>query len=93
MTLVFGTIYIALFGMFMDPVLRLFGASDTSLPYAHDFMLFILPGLIFNNITFSFNNVMRASGYPTKAMFTMFIGAGLNVILAPIFIFVLKLGI
>lgn len=93
MTLVFGSIYIALFGIFMDPVLRLFGASDTSLPYARDFMLYILPGMIFNNITFSFNNVMRSSGYPTKAMVTMFIGAGLNVILAPIFIFGLKLGI
>lgn len=93
MTLVFGTFYIAMFAIFMDPVLRMFGASDTSLPYAHDFMLYILPGLMFNNITFSFNNVMRASGYPTKAMVTMFIGAGLNVILAPIFIFWLKMGI
>lgn len=93
MTLVFGTFYIAMFGIFLDPVLRLFGASDTSLPYAHDFMLYILPGLMFNNVTFSFNNVMRASGYPTKAMITMFIGAGLNVILAPIFIFWLKMGI
>lgn len=93
MTLVFGTFYIAMFAIFMDPVLRMFGASDTSLPYAHDFMLYILPGLMFNNITFSFNNVMRASGYPTKAMVTMFIGAGLNVILAPIFIFWLEMGI
>ena len=93
MTLVFGTFYIAMFGIFMDPILRLFGASDTSLPYARDFMLYILPGLMFNNLTFSFNNVMRASGYPTKAMVTMFIGAGLNVILAPIFIFGLKWGI
>ncbi len=93
MTLVFGTIYIALFGIFMDPVLRLFGASKVSLPYARDFMLYILPGLLFNNITFTYNNIMRASGYPTKAMITMFIGAGLNVILAPIFIFVLQWGI
>ncbi|MDO4512386.1 MAG: MATE family efflux transporter [Bacteroidales bacterium] len=93
MTLVFGTFYIALFGIFMDPILRLFGASDTSLPYARDFMLYILPGLLFNNVTFSFNSVMRASGYPTKAMISMFIGAGLNVVLAPIFIFWLKMGI
>lgn len=92
-TLVFGTIYLALFALFLDPVLRLFGASDTSLPYAHDFMLYILPGLLFNNLTYSFNNVMRSSGYPTRAMVTMFIGAGLNVVLAPIFIFGLKWGI
>ena len=93
MTLVFGTFYIGMFALFIDPVLCAFGASDTSLPYARDFMLYILPGLLFNNLTFSFNNVIRASGYPTKAMVTMFIGAGLNVILAPIFIFVLHLGI
>lgn len=93
MTLIFGTFYIAMFGLFMDPILRLFGASDTSLPYAHDFMMWLLPGLMFNNLTYSFNNVMRASGYPTRAMVTMFIGAGLNVILAPIFIFGLKWGI
>ena len=93
MTLLFGTFYVGMFALFLDPVLRLFGASDTSLPYAHDFMMWILPGLLINNICYSFNNVMRATGYPTKAMITMFIGAGLNVILAPIFIFGLGWGI
>lgn len=93
MTLIFGTFYIAMFGLFMEPLLRLFGASDSSLPYAYEFMMYILPGLMFNNITFSYNNVMRATGYPVRAMVSMFIGAGLNVILAPIFIFGLKWGI
>lgn len=93
MTLIFGTIYIAFFGVFLDPILRLFGASDLSLPYAHDYMAYVMPGLLFNNITYSFNNVMRSSGYPTKAMVTMFIGAILNVVLDPIFIFVLHMGI
>ena len=73
MTLVFGTAYIAMFALFLDPILRLFGASDTSLPYAHDFMMWMLPGLLILNITYSYNNVMRATGYPTKAMVTMFI--------------------
>ena len=93
MTLLFGTFYVAMFALFMDPILRLFGASDASLPYAHDFMMYILPGLVINNITYSYNNVMRSTGYPTKAMVTMFIGAGLNVILAPIFIFYFGWGI
>jgi putative MATE family efflux protein len=93
MTLVFGTLYIAMFAIFLDPILRLFGASEQSLPYAHDFMLYILPGLLMMNLCYSYNNVMRASGYPTRAMVTMFIGAGLNVILAPIFIFAFKWGI
>lgn len=93
MTLLFGTFYVGMFALFLDPILRLFGASDTSLPYARDFMMWILPGLLINNICYSFNNIMRATGYPTKAMVTMFIGAGLNVILAPIFIFGLHWGI
>ena len=93
MTLVFGTFYLAMFAIFMDDVLRLFGASETSLPYARDFMMFMLPGLLFNNLTFSFSNIMRATGYPKKAMWANFIGAGINVVLAPIFIFGLKWGI
>lgn len=93
MTLVFGTFYIAVMGLFIDPILRLFGASDVTLPYAHDFMVYMLPGLLFNNVTFSYNNVMRATGYPKRAMVSMFIGAGLNLILAPIFIFAFKWGI
>lgn len=93
MTLLFGTIYIGIFALLLDPILRLFGASDTSLPYAHDYMVWLLPGMLINNICYSFNNVMRATGYPTKAMVTMFIGAGLSVVLCPLFIFGFKMGI
>lgn len=93
MTLLLGVFYITVFALFMDPILRLFGASDVSLPYAREFMMWILPGLLINNICYSFNNIIRSTGYPTKAMLTMFIGAGLNVILAPIAIFWLDWGI
>lgn len=93
MTLLLATFYLVLLAVFIDDVLFLFGASETSLPYARDFMMYILPGLLFNNMTFSFCNIMRATGYPKKAMWANFIGAGLNVILAPIFIFGLKWGI
>lgn len=93
LTLLFGFIYISLFAIFLDDILLLFGASEVTLPYAHDFMAYILPGMMLMNLCFSFNNIMRASGYPTRAMVTMFIGAGLNVILAPLFIFVFELGI
>ncbi len=86
-------IYISLFAIFLDDILRAFGASDVTLPYARDFMLYLLPGMMVMNVMYSLNNVMRASGYPKPAMITMFIGAGCNVVLAPIFIFVLKLGI
>lgn len=93
LTLSLGICYIAVFGIYLDDILRAFGASDISLPYAHDFMLYMLPGLLMTNLAFSFNNIMRASGYPMKAMWTMFIGAGCNLVLAPIFIFVLGWGI
>lgn len=93
LTLLFGVIYISIFAIFLDEILMLFGASEITLPYAHDFMAYILPGMLLMNLCFSFNNIMRASGYPTRAMVTMFIGAGLNVILAPLFIFVFELGI
>ncbi len=93
LTLGIGVIYIGAFALGMDTVLRWFGANEVTLPYARDFMLYILPGLMLTNLTFSFNNIMRASGYPVKAMVTMFIGAGLNIILAPLFIYVFRWGI
>ena len=93
MTLALGTFYLAMLAIFIDDVLIAFGASEKSLPYARDFMLYMLPGLLINNLTFSFSNIMRATGYPKKAMLANFIGAGMNVILAPIFIFGLKWGI
>lgn len=93
LTLVIGVLYISAFAIFLEPILRAFGASDTTLPYAFDFMAWLLPGMMFTNLAFSFNNIMRASGYPVRAMFTMIIGALLNIAIAPIFIFVLGLGI
>lgn len=88
-----AVIYITLMWLFLDWILIKFGASETSLPYARDFMTYILPGMLIMNVGFSLNNVMRASGYPMKAMVAMIISAVLNVILAPIFIFVLDMGI
>lgn len=90
---VFATCYMAAFYAFLDPVLRLFGASDATLPYARDFVSYLLPGLFMTNIAFSLNNIMRASGYPALAMATMIIGAVCNAALAPVFIFVLGWGI
>ncbi len=88
-----AAVYLTVFAIFIDDILEAFGASQASLPYARDFMQWILPGMFVMNITFSFNNLMRASGYPVRAMITMFIGAGCNVVLAPIFIFALDMGI
>lgn len=85
--------YLCCFAIFIDEILIAFGASEVTLPYARDFMIYILPGMFMTNFAFTFNNFMRASGYPVKAMITMLIGAGCNLILAPIFIFYLDMGI
>ncbi|MDE7396159.1 MAG: MATE family efflux transporter [Muribaculum sp.] len=93
LTVINALIYISLFAIFIDPILRSFGASDATLPYARDFMLYILPGMLIMNVMFSLNNVMRASGYPRLAMWTQMIGAGVNLVLGPLFIFGLDMGI
>lgn len=93
LTVLIGIIYMSVFMAFLDPILRAFGASEASLPFAREFMQWIIPGMVLINLTFSYNNVMRATGYPRKAMATNLLGAGLNMILAPLFLFGFKWGI
>lgn len=85
--------YTIFFIFFMDDILRQFGGSDRTIPYAREFLFYLLPGMALTNLCFSFNSMMRASGYPKKAMITMLIGAVMNVILDPIFIFWFEMGI
>lgn len=93
LTILVGLAYISVFAIFVDPILKMFGASHATLPYAREFILWILPGMVLINLTFSYNNVMRASGYPGKAMLTNIMGAVFNCIFAPLFLFVFKWGI
>lgn len=93
LTLVNALIYLSCFAFFLDDILMAFGASEATLPYARDFMTWILPGLLMMNLAFGFNNIMRASGYPIKAMVTMFIGAGTNIVLAMVMVYWLGMGI
>jgi len=91
--IVFNIIITAVFLIFLEPILTAFGANELTLPYAREYLQIIIPGNIFVSMCFCFNNMMRASGYPKKAMYTIFIGSGCNVILTPIFIFGLGMGI
>ncbi|QGU96156.1 MATE family efflux transporter [Clostridium bovifaecis] len=75
------------------PILRSFGASQNTIDYANDYLSIILFGTIFQNVGFGLNNLIRSEGNPKIAMYTMLIGAGLNIILDPIFIFVFKMGV
>ena len=93
LTIVLNLVFITLLMIFLEPILMPFGASEETYPYARDYLQIILPGNLFVTMTYSFNSMMRASGYPQKAMYTMLIGAALNIILDPIFIFVFGMGI
>ena len=79
--------------IFLDPILMFFGASNDTLPYAREFMQVILIGTPVAYLFIGLNNVMRSTGYPTKAMFSSIISVIANVIIAPIFIFVFDWGI
>ena len=91
--LLFNAVIMTFFYIYLDEILIAFGATENTLPYAREYLQIVLIGNVFISLCYSFNNMMRASGYPKKAMVTMLIGAVLNIILDPIFIFVFKLGI
>lgn len=79
--------------LFLTEILTAFGASGQTLTYAYDFMLITLLGLPVTYVFFNLNHVMRATGYPKKAMGSTLLSVGINIILAPIFIFWFKWGI
>lgn len=79
--------------IYMKDLLRLFGAGPGTLPYAESYLAITIPGNLLATLSFSYNAVMRASGYPARAMLAMLAGAVLNILLDPLFIFVFGLGI
>lgn len=88
-SILFGSISL----LFLDEILLFFGASNDTLPYARDFMQVILLGTPISYTMIGLNNIMRATGYPRKAMLTSLVTVICNVVLAPIFIFHLEWGI
>lgn len=79
--------------IFLDDILLFFGATEETISYAREFMTIILYGTPITYVFIGLNNLMRATGYPKKAMISALISVGVNIILAPIFIFKLKWGI
>lgn len=78
---------------FLRPILRLFGATPAIMPFAVDYLSVILAGNFFFAYAVSSNNLVRSEGNVKVAMYSMFLGAGTNIILDPIFIFGLNMGI
>ena len=84
----FSGLTIAIFGsIFITPLLNFFGAVDSNIGYAQDYLSVILYGITFQTISMILNNFTRAEGRAKVAMFAMVIGTGTNIILDPIFIF------
>lgn len=88
-SIIFGGITL----LFLDEILTFFGATPETLPYAHEFMTVILYGTPISYVFIGLNNLMRATGYPKKAMISALLSVLVNIILAPIFIFKLDWGI
>ena len=79
--------------IFMNPILRFFGASDNTISYAREYMMVIMYGNIVTHLYHGLNGVLRSSGRPKLAMYATLVAVILNTILDPIFIFVFKMGI
>lgn len=79
--------------LFLSPILRFFGASDATLPYAHDFMTVILAGNVVTHLYLGLNALLRSTNRPMMAMYATFGTVILNCIFAPILIFGLDWGI
>ena len=75
------------------PILYLFGASDDTYPYADAYLTIYLAGTLFVMLSTGMNGFINAQGFPKYGMMTVLLGAVLNVILDPIFIFILNLGV
>lgn len=87
-----GLLFMILGQLFLAPILQIFGASETVLPFATEYMRIIFFGAIFQIVSLGLNNFLRADGQPKLAMVTMFMGAGVNIILDPVFIYLFDMG-
>ncbi|NBK26622.1 MAG: MATE family efflux transporter, partial [Spirochaetia bacterium] len=90
--LIAGLSFSVLGQVFLTQILTLFGASPDVLPYAKEYMRIIFMGSTFQMMSMGMNNFIRADGNPKIAMMSMFLGAGINIVLDPIFIFILDMG-
>ena len=93
LNLLISAVCMVLIYIFMDKFLIFFGASSRVLPYAKDYAYITVAGFILLSFAINSNSCIRAEGSPRAAMYAMGIGALINIILDPIFIFVLGMGI
>ena len=83
----------AVFQLFAQPLLLTFGASENTVGYALDYLRIYTLGTVFVQLTLGMNAYITAQGFTTVSMKTTLIGAGLNIVLDPVFIFGLDMGV
>ena len=93
LNVIIGLIFTTVTLLWMDPILRFFGATESSLPFARDYMFYIAIGNTVTHLYFGLNSIVRSSGNPKLAMGLTLFTVISNAILDPVFIFVLGLGI
>jgi putative MATE family efflux protein len=91
--LISSTIITLAGSVFLVPILKSFGTTETIMPYATDYLSIIIYGSFFSIFAMAMNNVARAEGNAKVAMYAMIASAGINIILDPIFIFGFDMGI
>lgn len=93
LNLIIGIAYSIVGFLFLNPILRFFGASDATLPYAREFMQIILLGNVVTHMYFGMNAVLRAASKPRQAMNATIFTVGMNIILDYLFIVLFHWGI
>ena len=93
LNLIIGITFSVVCLMFLNPILRFFGASDTTIPYARDFMSVILLGNVFSHMYFGMNAILRAGSKPKQAMLATIFTVIMNIILDYFFIMIFHWGI
>ena len=88
-----GALVMAVGLYWLDPILYTFGASDATIAYAREYMEIILMGNILTHIYYGLNSMLRSIGHPKIAMYATILAVVTNIILDPIFIFVLDMGV
>ena len=93
LNLLIGFLFMVVCLLFLDPILRFFGASDVTLPYAREFMIVILLGNMITHMYFGMNAVLRAAGKPRHAMYSVLFTVGMNIVLVIAFVWWFQWGI
>lgn len=93
LNVIVGILFGGLCLLWLDGILRFFGASDATLPYAHEYMVIILLGNAITHLHFGLNATLRSAGKPRQAMYLVIFTVIVNAILDPLFIYGFHMGI